>query len=75
MERIEGLEQEHRDLMLGFKFQHGQGTGKALMDDQRAYFAKLNTPAVPTRRDKAPDSGQLLDELFTLGAMINKPVS
>ena len=42
MERVEQLEQEHRDLMLGFKFQHAQGKGDALMKDQDAYFAKLH---------------------------------
>lgn len=73
MERVEQLEQEHRDLMVGFRFQHAQGNGRALEDDQRAFFAKLRKGLVPP--PKREDEQALLGELLTLGSMLKKPVS
>lgn len=72
MERIDSLEQEHRDLMAGFRVHYGQHAPKHLEQEQARYFAKLNVPNTqPERRDES----QLLSEMFTLGALLNKPVS
>ena len=73
MERVEQLEQEHRDLMAGFRFQHAQGNGKALEEDQRAYFAKLRKPLTPPPRRE--DSADLLEEMFSLGQRLKKTVN
>jgi hypothetical protein len=41
VERIDGLEQDHRDLMAGFRAHYADRNPKALEAEQRRYFAKL----------------------------------
>lgn len=41
MDRIDALEQEHRDLMTGFRVNHAMGSGRELEKEQQKYFAKL----------------------------------
>jgi hypothetical protein len=72
MERIEALEQQHRDLLAGFRVHYGHHAPKELEREQRSFFAKL------ARGDAAPvlvNTAGLLDEMFSLGARLSKKVS
>jgi hypothetical protein len=53
VERIEGLEEDHRDILAGFRTHYADRAPKALEAEQRRYFAKLE-------RDERPDLADLL---------------
>ena len=65
MERIEGLEQEHRDLMAGFRVHYADRNPKQLEAEQRRYFAKLNTA------ERRAQSGMPLDVMLRFPGMPN----
>jgi hypothetical protein len=60
VERIEGLEQEHRDLQAGFRTHYAEKAPKKLEEEQSRFFEKLKaqeryaeevTPAMPNGPD------------------------
>lgn len=67
MERIEGLEQEHRDLMAGFRVHYAERNPKKLEEEQSRYFAKLYRAE---RGGTSPDE-MPLDVLLTFPGFVN----
>jgi len=67
VERIEGLEQEHRDLTAAFRFKYD---GRQLMREQQAFRARLSTGERET-----VDTEELLAAMQALGATFGKGVS
>jgi hypothetical protein len=60
VERIEGLEQEHRDLTMAFRFKYD---GRQLMDEQHAFRTRL------LRGDEDGAAGMTPDQLLTFPGM------
>jgi hypothetical protein len=71
VERIEGLEQQHRDLMAGFRTHYAERAPRKLEEEQDRYFAKLKT-AERREADEMPE-----EVLLRFPGFVNyrKPVS
>lgn len=71
MERIDGLEQEHRDIMAGFRTHYADRKPKELEAEQSRFFAKLRAGG-PRNTDSMP-----LEVMLTFPGFVNhkKPPS
>jgi hypothetical protein len=74
VERIEGLEQEQRDIMFGFRMNAAFANHTRLNQEQQRFLTRLSRPHQQGGRPR-DEPAALLDAMLALSSTFGKPVS